>query len=172
MNATSQQTPTFGYVHALARRVGDRLRAAGQTVSVSESSAGGLISAALLSVPGASSFYIGGTVVYTSTSRRSLLGMQRMDVAGIEPMTPEMAAVFAVKTRAAIGGDWALAELGATGPKGTPYGHAAGTAAIAVCGPRTRSSLFTTGVSDRQANMWTFAVAALELLESALVDSP
>jgi nicotinamide mononucleotide (NMN) deamidase PncC len=83
-----------------------------------------------------------------------------------------MAAVFASKTRATLAADWAIAELGAAGPKGTPYGHDAGTAVIAVSGARERSSLFTTGVRDRQANMWSFATAALELLGDALDDTP
>ena len=168
MTDTTDKLPTFGALHELATDIGARLSAAGETVCVSESSSGGLVSAALLSVSGASAFYIGGTVVYTNASRRALLGMRRVDVSGIAPMTPKMAAVFASKTRATLGTDWAIAELGATGPKGTPYGHEAGTAAIAVSGLLERSMLLNTGVNDRQANMWSFAAAALELLGDAL----
>ena len=172
MTDTIENLPTLGFLHELAVHVGARLSAAGETVCVSESSSGGLISAALLSVPGASAFYVGGTVVYTNSSRRALLGLRRADVAGLSPMTEEMAAVFASKTRATLAADWAIAELGATGPKGTPYGHDAGTAVIAVSGPQALSTLITTGVSDRQANMWSFAAAALELLDAALDDKP
>ena len=169
---TTENLPTLGSLHELAVDIGARLNAAGENVCVSESSSGGLISAALLSVSGASAFYVGGTVVYTNSSRRALLGMRRADVSGIAPMTPEMAAVFAAKTRAILAADWAIAELGATGPKGTPYGHDAGTAAIAVSGPQERSRLLTTGVRDREANMWSFAAAALELLGNALDEKP
>ena len=168
MTEPTDSAPAFGTLHELALAIGARLNSTGETVGVSESSSGGLISAALLSVPGASSFYVGGTVVYTNASQRALLGMRRADVDGLAPMTPEMAAVFAAKTRTVLGTDWAIAELGAAGPKGTPYGHDAGTAVVAVSGPRARSSLLHTNVSDRQANMWLFAGAALRLLGDAL----
>ena len=50
---------------SLAAEVGEALKARGEKVAVAESSSGGLISAALLSVPGASAYYLGGAVVYT-----------------------------------------------------------------------------------------------------------
>ena len=96
--------------------------------------------------------------------------MRHIEVDGLAPMTLEMAAVFASRTRTVLGTDWAIAELGAAGPQGTPYGHEAGTAVIAVNGPREHASLIHTGVRDRQANMWLFAAAALRLLGDTLAD--
>jgi len=66
-----------------AREAAEALRAAGETVVVAESSTGGLISAALLAVPGASAYYRGGSVIYTLEARRALLGISRADVAGL-----------------------------------------------------------------------------------------
>ena len=59
----------------MARDLGALLKARGETVAVSESSTGGLVSAALLAVPGASAYFIAGAVVYTGTARRALLAL-------------------------------------------------------------------------------------------------
>ena len=56
----------------IAARIGERLKARSETISVAESSIGGLVSAALLSVPGASAYYIGGAVIYTRTAGDAL----------------------------------------------------------------------------------------------------
>jgi nicotinamide-nucleotide amidase len=56
-----------------AAEVATRLKARGDTIAVAESSTGGMISAALLAVPGASAYFLGGAVVYTRTARRVLL---------------------------------------------------------------------------------------------------
>ena len=61
----------------------DRARGAGRRaahdprpdhVAVAESSAGGLVSAALLAVPGASAYYRGGVVIYTLDGAKAILG--------------------------------------------------------------------------------------------------
>jgi PncC family amidohydrolase len=57
----------------LAETIGARLKARGETIAIAESSTGGLISAALLSVGGASAFYRGGGVIYTLQARQGLL---------------------------------------------------------------------------------------------------
>ena len=54
----------------LAARVAEKLKERGDTIAVTESSTGGLISAALLSIPGASAYFVGGSVVYTLESRK------------------------------------------------------------------------------------------------------
>ena len=118
----------------LSGSVAELLKQNGQTVAVAESSTGGLISAGLLAVPGASSYFVGGSVVYTMASRKALLGVGRADVEGLEPLTVEMAAKFAELARIQLGTSWGLAELGAAGPTGTRYGHAPGISVIAVDG--------------------------------------
>jgi hypothetical protein len=70
---------------ALAADIAARLKARGETVAVAESSAGGLIAAALLSVPGASAYFLGGAVVYTRRARRVLLAIPDEAMAGLRP---------------------------------------------------------------------------------------
>lgn len=149
-------------------RVAELLKARGDTVAVAESSTGGLIAASLLAVPGASAYFLGGSVVYTLASRRELLGITAADVAGLAPLTEPMAERFAARARAQLGATWGLAELGAAGPSGTPYGHGPGTSVIAVTGPVTLTTTIDTGSPDREANMRRFAAGAIDLLERAL----
>jgi PncC family amidohydrolase len=151
-----------------AAAVAALLRAQQATVAVAESSAGGLISAALLAVPGASAYFLGGVVVYTQAARRALLGVPDAAVAGIRSSTEAWALLEARTVRERLGTTWGLAETGAAGPTGNRYGDAAGHACLAVAGPRERVVTLETRESDREANMRAFATAALELLEASL----
>ena len=155
-------------LETLAASVGDRLKHAGQTVAVAESSTAGLISAALLAVPGASAYYRGGSVVYTLEARRELLGLRRADVEGLEPLTEAMVARFAERARAQLDATWGIAELGVAGPTPARYGHAAGVSVLAVDGPRPMTTMIQTGRADRVENMWAFTRAAIELLDAAV----
>jgi nicotinamide-nucleotide amidase len=148
------------------------LKARGETVAVAESSTGGLIAASLLAVPGASAYFLGGSVVYTLASRRELLRIGASDVEGLEPLSEPMARRFAQQARQQLGATWGVAELGAAGPAGARYGHPAGTSVLAVDGPVTASVTVQTGSDDREANMWRFTEAALSLLEQVLEAGP
>ena len=151
-----------------AKPIGALLKDRGATVAVAESSAGGLISMALLAVPGASAYFLGGAVVYTRLSRRVLLDIPDAALEGIRPSTQEYALLLARSVRARFDATWGLAETGATGPTGNSYGDAAGHACIAVAGQSERAVTLETGSADRVGNMRVFAVAALDLLERAL----
>ncbi|MFZ4381733.1 MAG: CinA family protein [Sandarakinorhabdus sp.] len=159
---------TMETLFASAASVGARLKARGETVAVAESAAGGLISAALLAVAGASAFYIAGAVVYTPRARHRLLGLRREDVRGFMSATEPFALLMAETIRAQHSATWGLGETGAAGPNGNPYGHAAGHDVVAVSGPVQMARTIATGSSHRQANMVAFAVAALELLGEQL----
>ena len=152
----------------IAARVGALLKARGETVAVAESSAGGLISAALLAVPGASAFYVGGGVIYTARARHRLLDLGRQDVEGIRSASEPYAALLADTVRERLGTTWGLSETGATGPTGNGYGDAAGHACLAVAGPVSLVETLETGSGDRWRNMLAFAEAALKLLEAAI----
>jgi nicotinamide-nucleotide amidase len=156
----------------IAEHIASLLKTRGETIAVAESSAGGLVSAALLAVPGASAFFLGGAVVYTRLSRRVLLGIPDAALANIRPASEAYAQLLATTARDRFGAGWALAETGATGPTGNRYGDAAGHACLAVAGPLERSVTLETGHGDRQANMRTFAGAALDLLLSCLSEAP
>src|SRR5262252_5240712 len=149
-----------------AERIAARLKARSDTIAIAESSTAGLVSAALLAIPGASAYFIGGGVVYTRQSRTELLGVTEAEMAGITPSTEPYALLFARKVRGKLATDWAVGETGTAGPTGSRYGHAAGHSCIAVIGPGgERSTTVETGKSDRLDNMRTFSMRALELLE-------
>ncbi len=152
----------------LASSLGSLLKERRETIAVAESSAGGLISAALLAVPGASAYFLGGGVIYTAAARRALLGVPDTAVAGIRSSTEAYALVKARSIRERLGPSWGPAETGATGPTGNRYGDAPGHACIAVAGPVERAITLETRHGDRERNMWSFARAALELLDTSL----
>jgi nicotinamide-nucleotide amidase len=153
---------------SMASSVGKLLKERQHTVAVAESAAGGLISAALVAIPGASAYYLGGGVVYTGASRQGLLRVPDEALAGMRASTEPYALLKARTVRALLGATWGLSETGASGPTGNRYGDAAGHACIAVAGPIERTMTLETGGADREANMWTFAQAALDLLEACL----
>ena len=153
--------------------VGALLKEKNQTIAIAETSAGGLISAALLSVPGASAYYMGGGVLYTYESRSRMLALPEDAFGGMRPSTEEYARALARAARAHLGADWALSETGAAGPKGNRYGDDPGHSCIAVAGPAGASpaeaaATLETGSADREANMWAFAAAGLALLEKTI----
>lgn len=147
--------------------VGAQLKAAGQKVAVAESSSGGLISAALLSVPGASAYYLGGGVVYTPKARVMLMEIPREALEGMRSASEPYAMLLARTVRERFGATWGISETGAAGPTGNGYGDAAGHTCIAVSGPIEFVTTIETGSDDRVANMEAFAAAALELLTKA-----
>ncbi|HET7795206.1 MAG TPA: CinA family protein [Rhizobacter sp.] len=156
----------------LGERIGDLLVARSETIVVSESSAGGLISAALLSRAGASGYYLGGALVYTRRAFRRLTTLTADDMAGLRSSTVPYAQRLAHHQRTRFRASWCIAETGAAGPDGNPYGDPAGHCCLAVDGPVTRERLLRTGITDRAANMFAFAHAALELLEEAIRAAP
>ena len=158
-------------LRSMAEVVGAALKQREQTIAVAESSCGGLISASLVAVPGASAYYLGGAVVYTHTARHGLLGISDDAMAGLRASTEPYALLKARAVRVSLGTTWGLSETGASGPTGNRYGDDAGHACIAVAGPVQKVTTIETGDADREANMWSFAKAALDLLESCIQES-
>lgn len=152
----------------LGAALGARLIERRQTLAVAESSAGGLINAALVAVPGASAYYVGGCVIYTASGREALLGILAGDMAGMRSASEPFAQLLARRVREKLGTTWGLSETGASGPTGNRYGDAPGHACIAVAGPQEAVITLETGSAAREANMWRFARRALELLDECL----
>ena len=151
-----------------AERIAALLKARRQTLAVAESSTGGLVAAALLAVPGASAYFLGGAVVYTAAAREALLGISPAAMTGLRSASPPYAALLARTIRDQLGADWALAETGAAGPSGNRYGDAPGHTCLAITGPADHALTLETATPARLANMHAFAQAALDLLEAAL----
>ena len=154
-----------------AEQVGAILRERGQTVAVAEGSAGGLISAALLSVPGASAYYLGGAVIYTAPAVRSWIAGAIETPTRLRGATEEFATYLARSAAVRLGATWGLGEAGAAGPP-NPYGDPAGHTWLAVAGPVETSRNILTGADDRRDNMVAFAVAALGLFAEVLGGAP
>ena len=155
----------------LAGPVGALLMETGESIGVAESSCGGLISAALVAIPGASAYYVGGSVIYTRAAQRGLLLVPDSAMEGLRASSEPYALLNARTTRQALDTVWALAETGASGPTGNRYGDAAGHACVAVAGPVERVITIETGDADREANMWVFAGRAFQLLEECIRES-
>jgi nicotinamide-nucleotide amidase len=152
----------------IAERIGALLKERGETVAVAESSSGGLISAALLAVPGASAYYVAGAVVYTGKARMQLLELPREAVAGMRSASEPYALLLARTARERHNTTWGISETGAAGPTGNGYGDAAGHTCIALSGPVEMALTIETGEADRWGNMQAFAAGALELLKRGL----
>lgn len=155
----------------MAESIGALLKERGETVAVSESSTGGLVAAALLAVPGASAYFVGGGVVYTQTSRDVLLQINLDDHPGVRSSSEPYALLAATAIRDRLGTTWGLSETGASGPTGNRYGDAAGHTCIAVTGPAEHTETLETGLNDREANMWRFAQHTLAVFERTVRDA-
>jgi PncC family amidohydrolase len=152
-----------------AHAIAERLKARKETIAVSESSTGGLISAVLLAVPGASAYFMGGGVIYTRPAHQAFLNVPAEQLKGIRSSSEPYALLNARTIRERLATSWGLAETGASGPTGNRYGDAAGHTCYAVVGSGIeRVATLETGSDDRVANMRRFAAAALQLLHDQL----
>lgn len=149
-------------------RCGDLLKRRGETVGTGEGSCGGLISAALLAVPGASAYFVGGSVIYTKQALDAMLTGRVDRPERLRGASEPWALHLARSSRAHLATTWGIGEGGATGPSGNPYGDPPGHAWVAVSGPVEAARHVLTGEDDRAANMISFAIAALELFAESL----
>jgi nicotinamide-nucleotide amidase len=152
----------------LAVTVAEKLTARCDTVAVAEGSCGGLVSAALLAVPGASKYFVGGSVIYTRAAKEALYP-DRETERGMRGATEAWATWLALAARECMGTTWGIGEGGAAGPT-NPYGDPAGHAWLAVAGPDgfVTTKHVLTGIEDRPTNMIEFAKAAIALLDDCL----
>jgi len=156
---------------ALGIRAAALLKARNQTVAVGETSSGGLISASLLSVPGASAYYVGGAITYSGPSIEGLAGISlaKMQADGIRSSSEQYAQLLANAVRSRHGNvTWGVSETGAAGPQGNVYGDPPGHTCMGVAGPVSLTRTLRTGSADRITNMQMFAEATLMLFIEAL----
>src|ERR1700675_3290135 len=147
---------------AIAEQIAAHLIERRQTIAVAESSTGGLISASLLAVPGASAYFLGAAVVYTRDARRILMDIPDDAMKGIRSASEPYARLLASQIRQRFATDWGLSETGATGPTGNRYGDAAGHSCMALAGASEhRAMMVETGSDARVDNMDGFASTVL-----------
>lgn len=164
--------PELPTLAVLAERVGETLRSRAESVAVVESSAGGLVSASLLAIPGASAFYLGGAVVYSRRAGRALLGLTAADLAGMRGETEPYALLVAGRMRESHRATWGISESGAAGPSGSPYRDPAGRVCLAVAGATSVAKTVQTGGVERAMNMDMFARHLLQLFDAVLRAQP
>ena len=152
----------------LAETIAARLKARRESIAIAESSTGGMIAAALLALPGASAYFLGGAVAYTRQAKILLLGLDEAALTKFRSATEPHALLLARGIKARFGASWGLAETGATGPTGNRYGDPPGHTCLAVTGIIERATTLETGAAERLANMHAFARAALELLADTI----
>jgi nicotinamide-nucleotide amidase len=152
----------------IAVKIAARLIERRETIAIAESSTGGLVSAALLAVPGASAYFAGGAVVYTKSSRFALLGIGDAEMQGMRPATEQYSLLIARRICERHGATWGFGETGATGPSGNRYGDPAGHTCMAIAGPIERAITLQTGSADRLANMDAFTSRALAFLAEVI----
>lgn len=147
--------------------LGALLKDRGETIAIAESSAGGLISATLLAVPGASAYFSGGGVIYTRDARRGLLGLPE-EIVTMRGANEDYAGIVAARIRECLGADWGFCETGATGPTGNRYGDAPGHCCLALAGPIAQAVTIETGLAERETNMWRFAEEGLKFMHDVI----
>jgi PncC family amidohydrolase len=155
----------------LAREIAAMLTEREQTVATAEGTTGGLVSAALLSVAGASRYFAGGGITYSLNSRVVLVGIDREVYANYRGTTPELINHLAAAMQARLSATWALAESGTAGPTGGRFGAPLGRTTVGVVGPVSRTEVFETGSDDREANMVAFTTIALRFLRDAIAEA-
>src|SRR5690554_5243549 len=149
------------------RRLGER----GETLAVAESLTGGQLAATIVDVPGASTVFRGGLVVYATDLKHTLAGVPAGLLAERGPVDADVAAAMAAGARERCGADWAVATTGLAGP-GPADGVGAGTVFVAVVGPVGDPSVRSLRLSgDRAAVRAGTVAAALQLLADRL-DGP
>ena len=155
----------------LADRAATLLKESNQTIGIAESSSGGLISAHLLAIPGASRYFIGGSVIYTRVAQKGLLKVTDGQMDGLRASTEEYASLNAKTIKETLETTWGLSETGATGPSGNRYGDSAGHSCVGVSGPVSRAMTIETGVGEREQNMLSFSKEAMGFFINSLEES-
>jgi nicotinamide-nucleotide amidase len=159
-------TPSPG---ALAAEIAAALTARGESLAVAEAASGGLVSAALVAVPGASAWFAGGAVAYGAAAKARWLGLAPESFVPQGVVSPAGAQAMAEAVRLRLGTTWGLAEVGIAGPQtGRRSRKGAGLSYVAVSGPRPAQEEVRTGRDDRPENQAAFALAALLLLRDAM----
>jgi PncC family amidohydrolase len=127
----------------MARRVAAGLLARGQTVAAAESCTGGLLCAALTSLPGSSAYFLGGVVGYANDVKRSALGVPAAVLARKGAVSAECALRMAAGVRRRLGADVGVAITGIAGPGGGTRSKPVGLVFVGVAaGGRCRARRF------------------------------
>lgn len=172
-------------VSKIVQEIAEILRSRNQTLAISEAACGGLISAYIVSVPGASNFYIGGKLVYSLKQRLKLSGWSEEEISNYMGPSQQVALKLARTAKYELGSTYVLSETGYAGPSNDLHilngdddkedtkgktesddkSQSVGTVYIGLSGPDGEASTWkNTGSVDRSKNMTEFAKLGLEFL--------
>ncbi|MEU8813952.1 CinA family protein [Actinoplanes sp. NPDC048796] len=159
-------TPDVAAAAAVHRLVDRR-----ETLATAESLTGGLVASTVVEIPGVSSVYRGGLVVYATDLKHALAGVAQdlLDERG--PVDPDVAAGLARGARERCSADWGLATTGVAGPE-PQDGKPVGLVYVACAGPwgETVRELKLDG--NRAAIRTESVTSALLLLADCLREAP
>ena len=157
-------------VFADAAHVGEELRRAGLTVAVGESCTGGLLGAALTSVPGSSDYMRGGVIAYADDVKAEHLGVSRHLLATHGAVSDEVARAMAHGARLRYHADVGIAITGVAGPGDESSSKPAGLVYIAVETPQRVETVRLDGDHGREGNRSRAVHAALVACRAAVSD--
>lgn len=165
-------------VQELVEEIAAILRHRNQTLAISEAACGGLLSAYIVSVSGASNFYIGGKLVYLLRQRLKLSGWSDDDIKSYMGPLELVVLKLARTTKYELGSTYVLSETGFAGPTTDLHLNGAtdngenlvGTVYLGLSGPFGEVSCrHQTGLTDRSQNMESFAKLGLQFLRDNLM---
>jgi nicotinamide-nucleotide amidase len=154
----------------LAASVHEMLLSRRETVATAESVTAGLIGGALTSVPGASSTYRGGLVVYATDLKASLAGVSLALLEERGAVDPDVAAALATGVRDRLAATWGLSITGVAGPD-EQDGKPVGTVYVGLAGPDTGPRVTSAALTGSREAIRSGAVeVALRFLRDSLAE--
>ena len=148
----------------LATRLQTACLAAGSTVALAESCTGGLIAAALTGIAGSSGYFAGGVVSYSNESKRDLLGVEEAVLEAHGAVSAQVARAMAEGARTSFATSLAVSITGIARPDGGTSAKPVGLTYLSVTGPAGTEVRRVVWAGDRNANKWSSAGLALEML--------
>lgn len=152
-----------------AAELGERLRAAGATVAVAESCTGGLLGAAITSVPGSSLYFRGGVIAYSDAVKIALLGVDERLLTAHGAVSREVARAMAEGVARSLGTALGLAITGVAGPGAEGTRKPVGLIHVAAWRPERSADVELHEHGDRESNR-AAAVRAALCLGSGILD--
>ncbi|HEX2647977.1 MAG TPA: nicotinamide-nucleotide amidohydrolase family protein, partial [Candidatus Dormibacteraeota bacterium] len=147
-----------------AQQLGDVLRGSGLTVSVAESSTGGMIGSLITDQPGSSTYFAGGVIAYSNAVKRDQLGVPESLLKSVGAVSREVAEAMADGVRRRLGTSLAVSVTGIAGPDADGTSKPVGLTFIAVASEARTSSREFRFTGDRLSNRRQAAAEALGML--------
>jgi len=148
----------------LAEIVGKLLIKNNQTIGTIESCTAGALSAEIVSVPGASSYYLGGIIPYSNNLKHKLLNVSKYNLETFGAVSEQVVKEMALNGKKLLSVDYCIATSGIAGPSGESKDKPIGTTWIAIASKKdvvAKKFLFET---DRQRNIRRTVLTALNMI--------